>query len=801
MEMQRKQQEEQQRKMMQEQQRKAREEEIRKKQEAEKKAKEEQLRRMREMEQKRKEEQQTMMAIKAKQMKVKMATPENFEVAYKDLEQILATDIQKVGLQQAAVQEECKKVMEEAKKRYDTVMEQRRLAQEKKDAEEKKRKELEEKAQGFIKELTDLIEAAEAESEKLKTAAEAMTAEGDKEVVDMKAIQKIEADIDNTSAAAREKGAACTNFILEKGPEMKEAINAVPAPTATTPSGPIVPGAVGPSSTKQQLAALLNRINSTGKTNEGHVAAGKAAKENVLRKANAKKKTKALEATFAKYDKDKDKLLSEAELSNYLKTELKVPADKELLAKIMKSAVEEGQKGVNFENLYLVNAKVGIAKEMQRDAKRKAEREAREKVIKAMKDKLKEKVKVVRDAAKTVEKDLASIEESVAPLLEKVRTTSLSDVVKEAAAIEKSISAGQVKVAAVKKKVDAIPQGLDDKHVDALRECIKQDLKHLELHVSRHEKRLNRATNLTKTYREKAEGKQAADIEKVRVFAMKIVRQHAKSSNLSMDEVFKSMSKADKIDEKQFLSFFASIDKELKEDEEEAEEPAEAEAEKKEEEKKDEESKDAEAKDAVAKEEPKPEAEKTPIEQVDLTPAVLKSFFSSELEKGSKTMPKEVFDRLAKLYCKVVKETPITEEMEVNGDNAKRSLKVNEVVEILEGPKKTSGKILRAKCRAIADDVEGWVTVASNKETKFLEEGAHLFKVMRQTHLSDSCEDTEVDEDARRLKQGEVLTVLEMPKKIEESGLVRMQVRTRLGGVVGWLTQEDKEGKVFAEPV
>jgi len=786
-----------------EQQRKAREEEMRQKMEAEKKAKEEQLRRMREMEQKRKEEQTTMMAIRAKQVKVKNSTPETFEAAYKDLEQALATDIQKIGIQQATVTVECKKVMEEAKKRYDAIMEQRRLAQEKKEAEEKKRKELEEKAQGFIKELTDLIEAAEAESQKLKDAADAMTAESEKEEADLKIVEKIEGDINSIFTAAKDKGSTCTNFILEKGPQMKEAINTVPA---SAPSAPIVPGAVGPASTKQQLASLLNRINASGKANEGYVAAGKAAKDNMVRKATARKKTKALEATFVKYDKDKDKVLSEAELSNYLKLELKVAVDKELLTKIMKSAVEEGQKGVSFENLYLVNATVGIVKEMQRDAKRRAEREAREKVINAMKDKLKEKVKAVRESAKTLEKELASIEESVAPLLAKVRTTSLSDVQKEAAAIEKSISAGQVKVTGVKKKVDAIPQGLDDKHENALREFIKQDLKHLELRVSRHEKRLSRATNLTKTYREKAEGKQAADVEKVRAFAMKLLRQHAKVNNLSMDEIFKSMdkNKANKIDEKQFLSFFASIDKELKEDEEEVVEPAKAEADQKD----TEEGKDGEANDEAetkpteaANQEAEAPEEKTPIEQVDLTPAALKSFFSSELESGSKAMPKAVFDRLAKLYYKVVHETPITEEIEVNGDNAKRSLKVSEVVEVLEGPKKTSGKILRAKCRAISDGVEGWVTVTGNKGTKLLDEGAHIFKVMKQTHLSDSCENTEVEDGARRLKQGEVLVVLEMPKKIEESGLFRMQVRTRHGGVVGWLTQQDKEGNVFAEPV
>jgi len=802
--------------MQQEQQRKAHEEEMRKKKLAEMQAKEEQMRRMREMEQKRKQEQATTLLIRQAQQKVRLSTPETFEALNTELQQLLQKDGHLVGNQLQKITEECQKVVEDTKKRIDGIVEQRRIQQEKKDAEEKKRKEQEEKAQGFIKELTDLIEAAEAGSEKLKETAEPMKELGEKDAIDEAAMDKVMDDVNAAATKAKELSAACTAFILEKGPEMKETINAVPA---SANLGPIVPGAVAPTGMKQLLAQLLQRINTCGKSTDAHLQAGKAAKEEALRKVSARKKTKELEKVFAKYDKDKDKVLSEAEVMSYVKSELKCACNKELLAKIMKTAVDEGGKGVSFENFYLVSATVGMQREFQRNAERKAEREAREKVVAEMKDKLKDKVKQVRTSAQTLEKELSSIEKAVAPLLAKAKSTPLADAKKEAGGIDKTIKAVQGKADKVKKQVEGIPQGLDDKHEAALRECIKQDIKHLELLMSRNDLRLNRALNLTKTYCEKAECKQAAEAEKVRAFAMKIVRQHAKLNNLSMDELFGKIdkNKDQKIDEKEFLSFFASIDKELKDEEEEEEEEKETEKTeptasqteeaKAETEKEGDDKPEGEAKVLPVgpvggkKEEAAAPVEKTPLEQVDLTPAALKALFSNALESGSKALSKEVFERLATVFCRVTQDTPITKELEVTGDNAVRSLKANEIVALLEGPKKANGKLRRAKCRATTDGAEGWVTYNFPDGRKILVEGAHLFKTMKATHLCDSFDSTEAKDGVRRLKQGEVLEVLQMPKKDEETGAYRMEVRTRLGALEGWLTQVDKDGVIFAEPL
>jgi len=51
----------------------------------------------------------------------------------------------------------------------------------------------------------------------------------------------------------------------------------------------------------------------------------------------------------------------------------------------------------------------------------------------------------------------------------------------------------------------------------------------------------------------------------------------------------------------------------------------------------------------------------------------------------------------------------------------------------------------------------------------------------------------------RKLKEGELVEVREWPRKEEESGLMRMQVRAKSDGQIGWATMLGNQGTLFLE--
>merc|ERR1712136_423973 len=108
---------------------------------------------------------------------------------------------------------------------------------------------------------------------------------------------------------------------------------------------------------------------------------------------------------------------------------------------------------------------------------------------------------------------------------------------------------------------------------------------------------------------------------------------------------------------------------------------------------------------------------------------------------------------------------------------------LNEVVEILEGPvKEETVDVMRVSVKAMKDGVQGWVTLAGNQGSKFLEEGGNTFKVVKETILTESFgletsaskESTrKLRDTTRKLKEGEFVEVREWPRKEPTSGLMR----------------------------
>merc|ERR1719517_119052 len=81
------------------------------------------------------------------------------------------------------------------------------------------------------------------------------------------------------------------------------------------------------------------------------------------------------------------------------------------------------------------------------------------------------------------------------------------------------------------------------------------------------------------------------------------------------------------------------------------------------------------------------------------------------------------------MYYKCVKSTVLSEEVAIKAKTLRR-LEEGEIFEALELPSKDdSCAVQRVKCRALSDDVTGWVTLQGNQGTPFLIQWGNFISV------------------------------------------------------------------------
>jgi len=150
---------------------------------------------------------------------------------------------------------------------------------------------------------------------------------------------------------------------------------------------------------------------------------------------------------------------------------------------------------------------------------------------------------------------------------------------------------------------------------------------------------------------------------------------------------------------------------------------------------------------------------------------------------------------LVRMYHKVLESTVITAELSIKDSKVVRRLKVGELVEVSEGPsKEPSVGLMRVKCTALKDGAEGWVTVAGNHGTTYLQEGGNVLKA--------SDADTPLEEGGareplprkpeppvvRKLKKNEQVETLEWEQATPEcEEPLRVRVLCKSDGAVGWV--------------
>ena len=167
------------------------------------------------------------------------------------------------------------------------------------------------------------------------------------------------------------------------------------------------------------------------------------------------------------------------------------------------------------------------------------------------------------------------------------------------------------------------------------------------------------------------------------------------------------------------------------------------------------------------------------------------------LDRFSAGLTKLAVLELAQEFQKCVKEVALTTALEVKDGKTVRKLLKGEVLEVLEvGRLDTATGLSRLRCRAIIDQKEGWVTSQGNAGSSFLSNCRKPYMCCEEeSPFGASFEST--SEKLKDLQPGEVLEMLEGPRKEELPELLRMRGKASKDGKSGWVTFKEASGEEY----
>jgi len=174
------------------------------------------------------------------------------------------------------------------------------------------------------------------------------------------------------------------------------------------------------------------------------------------------------------------------------------------------------------------------------------------------------------------------------------------------------------------------------------------------------------------------------------------------------------------------------------------------------------------------------------------------SLLFSHIEAGG--ISQRNFFRMLQQYYVCVKQIAVTNDFEISKSRTQRMLEVDEVIEVLEGPRGDEKLgVARIRGKALSDGTQGWVSVKGNQGTPFLKETTKPFFSCSTEVALERDFKTEGSSVIRSLRTDEVIEVLEGPRKDKVGDATRIRARSCKDGTTGWLTVKDKEGVVHAE--
>jgi hypothetical protein len=182
-----------------------------------------------------------------------------------------------------------------------------------------------------------------------------------------------------------------------------------------------------------------------------------------------------------------------------------------------------------------------------------------------------------------------------------------------------------------------------------------------------------------------------------------------------------------------------------------------------------------------------------------------------KLEAGGE-LSRDDFLNFVVVYYKCVKTTVFTSTVDIKDCKPFRRIEEGEALEVLEGPvEDEESQMTRIRARAMKPEadsppVEGWVTIAGNKGTTFLElttkpkREVEYYKVVKTIGFTDGFDGT-ASKTLRRAEEGEVVQLLEGPELDNNTKTSRIRAKStkEVDGVFtqGWITLSGSKGSAF----
>jgi len=155
--------------------------------------------------------------------------------------------------------------------------------------------------------------------------------------------------------------------------------------------------------------------------------------------------------------------------------------------------------------------------------------------------------------------------------------------------------------------------------------------------------------------------------------------------------------------------------------------------------------------------------------------------------------------KVVKPFYACTKETVLERDFKSEGDTAIRTLKVDEVLELIEGPRKEQySPALRVRGKACKDGTMGWFTVRDRKGTIFAEADGKYYTCTTSVAMTDE-QDIKQCNVVKRLDKGEMFIALEDPVTDSSAGITRVRGKTVKDEKVGWITVKGNAGTVYAD--
>lgn len=152
---------------------------------------------------------------------------------------------------------------------------------------------------------------------------------------------------------------------------------------------------------------------------------------------------------------------------------------------------------------------------------------------------------------------------------------------------------------------------------------------------------------------------------------------------------------------------------------------------------------------------------------------------------------------MEKPYYACSEEVLLHSDFSHEGDEPLRSLRVDEVLELIEGPRKeTFTPVQRVRAKAIVDGATGWFTVKDSKAV-FAEPDGQYYSCITSVAMTDEADISNCNV-IRKLLDGEVFTVLEGPVDDKTAGITRVKGKAMKDEQEGWITIKGNAGTVYA---